>query len=277
MQWKTILNPNFIGGTLIALGLGSTWYVVNWLEYGDAFVNQHFGWIIWERFAHGDYAVPNAGPFYFLGYLKGFFGNYWPWLPFAVVGCWQFAKEGFRENDDRYLLVVFWVAFILGVLSISNAQYFRYTLPVFPALAIIVSKTLGDWLRPDWKDKVLPYLVGGVMITVLFINVTPIEIKQAASLRRNSWEVRLLAPSIRLNTPEKSMLGNYKLPLWNPRNSILFYSDRWLADPVSHPEKVMASFEDNHRATWLTRMEAFKELDGQFPGQLYLTEIADGA
>jgi len=271
-QWKTILNPNFIGGTLIALGLGSTWYVVNWLEYGDAFVNQHFGWIIWERFAHGDYAVPNAGPFYFLGYLKGFFGNYWPWLPFAVVGCWQFAKEGFRENDDRYLLVVFWVAFILGVLSISNAQYFRYTLPVFPALAIIVSKTLGDWLRPDWKDKVLPYLVGGVMITVLFINVTPIEIKQAASLRRNSWEVRLLAPSIRLNTPEKSMLGNYKLPLWNPRNSILFYSDRWLADPVSHPEKVMASFEGNHRATWLTRMEAFKELDGQFPGQLYLIQ-----
>ncbi len=269
-QWKTIFNPNFIGGVVIALGLGSTWYIVNWLEYGDAFVNQHFGWIIWERFAHGDYAVPNAGPFYFLGYLKGFFGNYWPWLPFAVVGCWQFAKKGFRENDDRYLLAVLWVAVILVVLSISNAQYFRYVLPVFPALAIIVSKTLGDWLLPDWKDKALPWLVGGVMITVLFINVTPIEVKQAASLRRNSWEVRLLAPSIRLNTPEKSMLENYRLPLWNPRNSILFYSDRWLADPVNSPEKVMASFKNNHRATWLTRIREFEKLDAQFPGQLYL-------
>jgi len=77
-QWKTIINPNFIGGVVIALGLGSTWYIINWVEYGDAFVRQHFGWIIWERFAHGDPAVPNAGPFYFLGYLKGFFGNYWP-------------------------------------------------------------------------------------------------------------------------------------------------------------------------------------------------------
>jgi len=269
-QWKTIINPNLVGGVAIALGLGCTWYIINWIEYGDAFMRQHFGWIIWERFAHGDYAVPNPGPFYFLGYLKGFFGNYWPWLPFAVVGCWQFGKKGFQENNDRYLLLVLWVGVILVVLSASNAQYFRYALPVFPALAIIVSKTLSGWLLPDWKDKALPWLVGVVMFTALVINVTPIEMKQASSLRRNSWEVRLLAPSIRLNTPQKTMLGNYKLPLWNPRNSILFYSDRWLADPVDSPEKVMASFENNHRTTWLTRIGEFKKLDSQFPGQLYL-------
>ena len=269
-QWKTILNPYFIGGVVIALGLGSTWYIINWLEYGDAFVRQHFGWIIWERFAHGDPAVPNSGALYFLGYLKGFFGNYWPWLPFAVAGFWQFGKKGIQENNDGYLLIVLWVAVILIVLSVSNAQYFRYALPVFPALAIIVSKTLSGWLLPVWKDKILPVLVGGIMITVLFINVTPVEMKQAASLRRNSWEVRLLAPSIRLNTPEKAILGNYKLPLWNPRNSILFYSDRWLADPINSPEKVMASFEGNRKATWLARISEFKKLESQFPGQLYL-------
>jgi 4-amino-4-deoxy-L-arabinose transferase-like glycosyltransferase len=271
-QWKTIINPNFIGGVVIALGLGSTWYIINWLEYGDAFVRQHFGWIIWERFAHGDYAAPNPGPFYFLGYLKGFFGNYWPWLPFAVVGCWQFGKKGFRENKDRYLLAVLWVAVILVVLSVSSAQYFRYALPVFPALAIIVSITLSGWLLPNWKDKALPWVVGGGMMTALIINATPFEIKQAASLRRNSWEVRLLAPVIRLNTPEKAMLGNYKLPLWNPRNSVLFHSDHWLADPINQPEKVMASFDKNHRATWLTRMREFKKLNDQFPGQLYLIQ-----
>ena len=191
-------------------------------------------------------------------------------MPFAVAGCWQFGKRGLQENNDRYLLVVLWVGVILLVLSVSNAQYFRYALPVFPALAIIVSQTLSGWLLPHWKDQVMPWLVGGVMLTVLFINVTPIEMKQAASLRRNSWEVRLLAPSIRLNTPKKSMLGNYKLPLWNPRNAVLFYSDRWLADPVNSPEQVMASFKDKHKATWLTRTSEFKKLSGQFPGQLYL-------
>ncbi|HKI49394.1 MAG TPA: phospholipid carrier-dependent glycosyltransferase, partial [Desulfobacteria bacterium] len=203
---------------------------------------------------------------------KGFFGNYWPWLPFAVVGCWRFGKKGFRENDDRYLLMVLWVGIILVVLSVSNAQYFRYALPVFPALAIIVSKTLSDWLVPAWKDQSMPWLVGAVMLTALFINVTPIELKQAASLRRNSDEVRLLAPSIHLNTPENIFLGNYRLPLWNPRNSILFYSDRWLADPVSEPEKVMASFEKNPQATWLSRLGEFRKLEERFPGQLYLVQ-----
>lgn len=271
-KWKTIANPNFVGGVVIALGLGSTWHIINWMEYGDAFVRQHFGWIIWERFFYGDFATPNAGPFYFLGYLKGFFGNYWPWLPFALAGCWQFGKRGFGERNDHYLLVVLWVVVILVVLSLSNAQYFRYALPVFPALAIIVSKTLSGWLLADWKDKIMPWLIGVVILTVLVINVTPIEMKQAASLRRNSWEVRLLAPSIRLNTPEKSVLGNYKLPLWNPRNSILFYSDRWLADPVDQPEAVMASFEKNPNATWLTRMGEFRKLDEQFPGKLYMIQ-----
>jgi hypothetical protein len=110
------------------------------------------------------------------------------------------------------------------------------------------------------------------MFTVLVINVTPIELKQAASLRRNSWEVRLLAPSIQLNTPEKSVLKNYKLPLWNPRNSILFYSDRWLADPVNQPEQVMASFDQDPQTTWLSRIGEFRKLDEILPGQLYLIQ-----
>lgn len=274
-RWKTIASPNFISGVVIALGVGGAWHIVNWMEYGDQFVRQHFGWIIWERFLHGDYANPNTGPFYFLGYLKGFFRNYWPWLPFAAVGCWQFSKRAFtetEENRDGYLLVLLWVAVILIILSLSNAQYFRYALPVFPALAIIVSKTISDWLIPDRKDKIIPWLVGGVIVTVLFINVTPIELKHAASLRRNSWEVRQLAPSIRLNTPEQDFLGNYKLSLWNPRNSILFYSDRWLTDPVNRPEQLMASLEKNPRATWLTHIGEFIKLEEQFPGQLYLIQ-----
>ena len=62
-KWKTIANPNFVGGVVIALGLGSTWHIINWMEYGDTFVRQHFGWIIWERFFYGDFAAPTAGPF----------------------------------------------------------------------------------------------------------------------------------------------------------------------------------------------------------------------
>lgn len=274
-RWKTLVNPHFVGGVVIALGLGSVWHIVNWIEYGDRFVDHHFGWIIWDRFVNGDSATPNAGPFYFMGYLKGLSKNYWPWLPFALAGCWQFGRRAVGqegEQRDSYLIVFLWVAVILTILSLSNAQYFRYILPVFPALALMVSKTLGSWLLPSWKEKLLPWLVGVIMFTALLINVTPIEMKQAASLRRNSWEVRLLAPTIRLNTPKGTYLGNYKLSLWDPRNSILFYSDRWLTDPVDQPAQVMASFEQDSIATWLTRMGEFKALDKQFPGQLYLIQ-----
>jgi len=43
-----------------------------------------------------------------------------------------------------------------------------------------------------------------------------------------------------------------------------------LADTVNSPEQVMASFDDNHKATWLTRTSEFKKLSGHYLGRLYL-------
>jgi hypothetical protein len=41
---------------------------------------------------------------------------------------------------------------------------------------------------------------------------------------------------------------------------------------VDQPEAVMASFEKNPNATWLTRMGEFRKLDEQFPGKLYMIQ-----
>ncbi|NIQ01148.1 MAG: phospholipid carrier-dependent glycosyltransferase, partial [Nitrospinaceae bacterium] len=204
------------------------------------------------------------------GYLGAFAKNYWPWLPFAVAGLWIFGRKAFREREERSLLVVLWIVIPLAVLSVSRAQYFRYMLPVFPALALLVSQTLSGWLRKDWKDKMLPWLAGSIMITVLVINATPVEFRQTATLHQNSPAVRALAPVIRLNTPE--VLLNFRLPDWNPRNAVLFYTDRWMPNHVEEAEAVMRSLEADAGATWLTSVKSFAELTARFPGRLYLIQ-----
>ena len=72
-QWREIINPWFLSGSLIALIFGFSWHLVNWQYYGQEFIDVHFGLLIFNRGFEGI-----EDPFYFLGYAKDFLKNYWP-------------------------------------------------------------------------------------------------------------------------------------------------------------------------------------------------------
>ena len=147
-QWRELINPWFLSGCLIAFLLGFSWHFINWQHYGQAFINAHFGSLIINRSFGGV-----ASSFYFLGYAKDFLKNYWPWLPFALIGLAQFGKRGFREKDRTALLLFLWPALTFLVMSTSKNQTLRYLFMMFPALAIITAKTISEWLGPDKKKS----------------------------------------------------------------------------------------------------------------------------
>ena len=45
---RVIWEPYFLGGMAIALGLGSSWYLVNWAIFGSDFIDLHFGWLLFH-------------------------------------------------------------------------------------------------------------------------------------------------------------------------------------------------------------------------------------
>ena len=101
-QWREIINPWFLSGCMIALFFGFSWHIINWQHYGQGFINAHFGSLIINRSFGGV-----KEPFYFLGYAKDFLRNYWPWLPFTLVGLAQFGKHGFFTTKKIELLYYF--------------------------------------------------------------------------------------------------------------------------------------------------------------------------
>ena len=99
-QWKEMVNPFLILGSLIALGLGFSWHLINWLEFGQHFIDVHFGILIFNR-GFGDTNVSLN----FLGYSEDFLRNYWPWLPFALVGMNKFYKQKRKEVYSFLILI----------------------------------------------------------------------------------------------------------------------------------------------------------------------------
>ncbi len=264
-RWKELFSAYFLLGIAIALFAGFSWHLVNWLVLGDSFLQTHFGTLILNRGFEG-----NADPFYFLGYASDFLKNYWPWLPLALIGTFKFGKRAFTENDIRYLMVFLWIAVVFGVMSTSTNQTLRYLFMIFPALAIVTAKTLADWLKDGMKEKLLPYMVGIVMLTVLFVNATPFQVK--VTLSPNSVEVKQLAAIINLNTPKDKKLRSYRLSMHNPRQALLFYSDRFLDDPVNDSLELLRLLEEHPQSTWLTSPAEFNELQRSYPEKVCLIQ-----
>ncbi|MEE9258350.1 MAG: glycosyltransferase family 39 protein, partial [Nitrospinaceae bacterium] len=178
-KWKEILNPFFLSGILIAIALGGSWHIVNWIKFGDEFIKFHFGYILLGRgFSE------SGSTFYFLGYAKDFLKNYWPWLPFAVIGLVKFAKKGFWKKEEVPLLIFLWAVIVLVVMSAAKTQTLRYILMIFPALALVTAKTFSEWLSEERRERCLPYMAGIILLTVLFVNATPFQVK--VTLGQNS-------------------------------------------------------------------------------------------
>ena len=265
-QWREIINPWFLSGSLIGLLLGFSWHFINWQNHGQGFINAHFGWLIFERSFGGI-----KDPFYFLGYAKDFLRNYWPWLPFALVGLAQFGKRGFKDKNETALLLFLWPVLTFLVMSTSKNQTLRYLFMIFPALAIITARTISSWMGTERKNQALVIMTGVITATTLFVNATPFPVK--VTLTQNSKEVRELAAIINLNTPADQKIGNYRLARSNPRLAMLFYSNRVMEFSIpGNPEKLITAMSSNPAKTWLTSIGEFRKLVGQYPNKVYLIQ-----
>ena len=265
-QWREIINPWFLSGSLIGLVLGFSWHFINWQTHGQGFISEHYGWLIFERSFWG-----TKDPFYFLGYVKDFLKNYWPWLPFALVGLVQFGKRGFKGKNETALLLFLWPVLTFLVMSTTKNQVLRYLFMIFPALAIITARTISAWMGTERKNQALVIMTGVIAATTLFVNATPFQAK--VTLGQSTKEIRELAAVINLNTPENQQIGNYHLQPYNPRLTVLFYANRLVElNVTSSTDGLIMALASSPRKTWLTSTNEFRELAAQHPKKVYLIQ-----
>jgi 4-amino-4-deoxy-L-arabinose transferase-like glycosyltransferase len=265
-QFREIFNVHLVFSVILGLLLGTCWHVANWMYFGDAFVDKHFGWLLIESYSRGVESWLN-----YFDYFIELFENYWPWLPILVAGMWLFGKRAYLQNDRHALFVLIWVGVVFVIMTSASIHQTHYLISMFPAMALIVSKTLGDWLEEKGRTRLFNFLVGAIMVVAFIIGATGIELKQASSLRQKSKWTRDLAAVINLNTPREDWIGNFKLrDEEEPQTGLNFYGDRFLESPIHEKEELMAQVENKPHKTWLADINEFKQLEKQYPGKLYL-------
>lgn len=134
----TVRSKHFWFGGLFAFIVVVPWHVAQYIMHGQAFVADYVTYSLLGTVA-ADLTRTNAGYFsryfyYFGRLIEGFF----PWyllVPFATVLSTSGGAK--RPSDMRILIAI--CILILGVYTILPTKLPQYLLPVYPALAILLS------------------------------------------------------------------------------------------------------------------------------------------
>ncbi len=143
-------------GILIFSALTAPWFVLIQIHHPSFFdfffVVQHF-----RRYLTPEQNRP--GPFYY--FVPVILIGFLPWLSFAVQSIKHALKLPRQANgfSPSWLLFI-WSAFIFVFYSLSHSKLISYTLPIAPAIALLLGLYLPLLTRAQWQRQLLFYLTG---------------------------------------------------------------------------------------------------------------------
>ena len=169
-------------------------------------------------------------------YVLGFLFDYWPWLPFTLVGGWLVYRDAFRvkltagERASAALLFA-WIGITFAGCAIKNAQYFRYVLLAIPAFSILAAAAVvrfaGNWFL-DWVPKAMTplALTAAVVLACLPVVTREGEEEQYSAI------AQILDQRYPPTTPvpliaSKTRLGDDPNRYRPDRARSLFFFNRW--------------------------------------------------
>ncbi len=171
-RWRALWPFYPIAGTVLLLAIAAPWHIFAARANPDFlyfyFVHEH--WLRFTTRIHGRYE-----PWWF--FLPIFLVGLFPWIFFAGQSLRESLGTGWkarRANAEAWFFLI-WVVFIIAFFSKSQSKLIPYILPVFPAVAVLLGRTISRaWegldatclRRGTWGFIVTAVLIAGAAIFV---------------------------------------------------------------------------------------------------------------
>jgi 4-amino-4-deoxy-L-arabinose transferase-like glycosyltransferase len=143
-RWRTTIKSRFFYTAVLAFFfVALPWHIYQVLVYGQEFLQGYIGYHVILRTL-----IPLEGHvgsyfFYFL-VLAQVFGF---WNLTAVAGLVIVATGYLKERRDQNLLILVWLGLPILMFTIAQTKIAWYMVPTYPAIALLVGRTLSDFSR----------------------------------------------------------------------------------------------------------------------------------
>jgi len=136
-QLKILLHPYFITGIIIGFTPACIWYILQYLHYGQTFIDVHFASQVVDRVTKNFEGHQKPIWYYFLELIK--YSS--PWLLFLPSGL-LYAKKSLPKSWAKLALVG--LILYLSMISLMQSKLPWYIIPLYPFVAIIVGACFGN-------------------------------------------------------------------------------------------------------------------------------------
>jgi 4-amino-4-deoxy-L-arabinose transferase-like glycosyltransferase len=138
-DWRLLLRLHLPSGLLLFLAIAAPWFIAVSLrnpEFFDFFfIHEHF-----ERFLTTVHR--RTEPWWFFLEIQAL--GFLPWLPAMVAGLWtSWRVERGGDGFKPARLLAIYAVFIVVFFSLSSSKLASYTLPAWPALALLTGLALS--------------------------------------------------------------------------------------------------------------------------------------
>ena len=222
-RWRMLADMYFISGTVIAVALGCSWYLNQYLAFGQEFIRVHFEWLIVQRGLQGHSESLTDH----LSYAEDLLQYYQPWLIFLTIGIVQCFGRSLKR-DDNALLLLLWVLVIFVTMSLMSTRVLWYIMPIFPASAMIVGNVFGGFLKDRGRILFGKIAVAVGVVTFVVLIATPIQLEADREI-----DVRTIAPAVKHFADAGAKVVAFRCSYYGLNNALLFYSDH-AASPIVH-------------------------------------------
>ena len=217
-RWRALWPFYPICGTLLLLAIAAPWHYYAAKANPD-FLNFYFVHEHWLRFTtriHGRYE-----PWWF--FLPILIGGLFPWIFFAIPALRKSLSGGWRarhEHSEAWFFVI-WTVFILLFFSKSQSKLVPYILPVFPAVAVLIGRSVaGIWAGTSaekFRRGTWGFIVTAVIIALAAV-IAP-QFSAVTALLKGQPEIAEYLPTLRLTLGGSMLLGAIAAWIGLRRNS----------------------------------------------------------
>lgn len=255
-RYRVLRSPWLICGVVLAVGLFSMWYVLQYRQHGAAFLASHLHFLSGKFNGEGK----AAGWTTIFNYPVAILKYDWPWLPFLVVGLVMEFRAALREKDQTAMLLIVWVFLVLVPFSFAQTRYPRYIMSVLPAFSIL-SAIAWNRCLPVARRKIFfnaACAIGGlaVCLSLLF------------PAKARADDILQLAPIAEANSSphQRVLIYTYEDGRLDYLFQFIWYSNRYAQLPANFND-LAATLLRTESSTAIVDKQTYQKLLPRIPGK----------
>jgi len=154
----------FLVGLFITVFISFPWYIYEWIE-NKAFFTEFFGNQIGARITG---TLPEGEKRNYIFYFYRLLTNFWPGLPFFIIGIYFFFKKKVFIENDWWKAIFVYIIFVFIIINVPKEKFTRYLYYLYPSFALFCALALKELNRGKIFVKIAYLLTVFYVLIVIF-------------------------------------------------------------------------------------------------------------